>query len=979
MQDNPFRTSFAEEIFHRRYAQGPNDSWAALSERVVEDVCGTRWGTEPFPLLSREERNQLVQYIQQMKFIPGGRYLYYAGRPAHFYNNCFGGETKFLSKEGFQKLRDCVNKPVEILSPVDGKWKKARVESFGKQQLQEITFIKVFRGGSEVEFKVRATRTHHWPLIDGSDTYDLRVGDVVPANHYGPNSDLEDVQGFIVINIVPDREEEVFCVVEPEYNRFVLENNIDTFNCFALKAESDTREEWGNLCKRASDCLMSGGGIGVDYSIIREKGRILSRTGGVASGPIPLMNSINEIGRNVMQGGCLDADTLVTLSDGTHKKISQIRAGDIVATRFGPKRVSGFFDQGKKQTVRFDTAYGEVTCTEDHKWLGALSGRSKGWFKAHSFRPGHKLFLCSRSENGPREIPVVIESISLGGERHVFDLEIEDVHEFVANGFVSHNSRRSAIMATLNWQHPDSKEFVHLKDWPQEIIDLKTKDWNFPAPLDMTNISIGWDDDLLDLTMQGEVPDIWYESVKQMLMTGEPGHLYNFSPKADSTTRNAPVSRDTWVMTDKGYRRVADIWGVPQTIWTGQNWAKDVVFKMTKPRVNTVKVCMTGDRFIKADPTHEFFVERYKGAGKHRRLDRIERVPAEDLQVGDILHVSLPREDEVKPLNECAYTSIKVTAIEEGDEEPVFCCDVKLPEHSFCAEDVIISNCGEIDSEDDSDVCNLGSVNISRIESLDEFKDVCRLGAKFLICGALRGELPYPKVYEVRKRNMRIGLGLMGIHEFLLRHNQPYGVTPELGEYLSAYMEYSEKGANEHCDRFYCPRPLAYRAIAPNGTTGILASTTGGIEPLMAVAYKRRFLKDGTKWKSTYVVDATAQYLVDCIGVDPEAIETAFCLAEDPERRIKFQAQVQQYVDHCISSTINLPAWGTQHNNEDKVDDFANMLLEYTPHLRGITCYPDGSRGGQPIVPTPYKEAIEKQGFIFDEMEEKCAGGVCGL
>ena len=74
-------------------------------------------------------------------------------------------------------------------------------------------------------------------------------------------------------------------------------------NCYLLKAENDTREEWGKIYKEASDCLMTGGGIGIDYSILRQRGALLQRTGGFASGPIPLMLGVNEIGRQVMQGG----------------------------------------------------------------------------------------------------------------------------------------------------------------------------------------------------------------------------------------------------------------------------------------------------------------------------------------------------------------------------------------------------------------------------------------------------------------------------------------------------------------------------------------------------------------------------------------------------------------------------------------------------------------------------------------------------
>jgi ribonucleoside-diphosphate reductase alpha chain len=174
-------------------------------------------------------------------------------------------------------------------------------------------------------------------------------------------------------------------------------------------------------------------------------------------------------------------------------------------------------------------------------------------------------------------------------------------------------------------------------------------------------------------------------------------------------------------------------------------------------------------------------------------------------------------------------------------------------------------------------------------------------------------------------------------------------------------------------------RPVKYRAIAPTGTIGIIASTTTGIEPMFAVAYKRRYLSPDVRWKYEYVIDATADYLIRKFDIDPESIETAYSLADDPERRIKFQYEVQKYVDHAISSTINLPAWGSRGNNDDTVEDFAAMLLKYVHGLRGITVYPDGVRGGQPLTEVPYTWALSRRGHIFDETEEKCAGGICGL
>jgi ribonucleoside-diphosphate reductase alpha chain len=175
------------------------------------------------------------------------------------------------------------------------------------------------------------------------------------------------------------------------------------------------------------------------------------------------------------------------------------------------------------------------------------------------------------------------------------------------------------------------------------------------------------------------------------------------------------------------------------------------------------------------------------------------------------------------------------------------------------------------------------------------------------------------------------------------------------------------------------------RAIAPTGTIGILAGTSTGIEPLFAVAYKRRYLK-GTKWHFQYVIDSAAQELIDLYGTNPNTIETALDLGNDYERRMKFQADIQDYIDQSISSTINLPAWGNKVNNAETVKTFATTLAKYAHRLRGFTCYPDGARGGQPLTAIPYAEAKAELGTEFEEnvqVHDICnitgKGGSCGV
>ena len=457
-------------------------------------------------------------------------------------------------------------------------------------------------------------------------------------------------------------------------------------NCYLLKAEEDSREEWADLWKRAGSCLMTGGGIGIDVSAFRPKGRTLSKTGGVSSGPIPFLLATNEIGRNVMQGG----------------------------------------------------------------------------------------------------------------------------------------SRRSAMYGSMNWQHEDAQDFLKIKNWTPEQKAAKEADFNAPAPLDMMNVSLNYD----DAWLKDKNNPVFLENVKQAMMTGEPGFSFNFGDKQNETLRNA-------------------------------------------------------------------------------------------------------------------------------------CCEVV--------------------SEDDSDVCNLSSVNMSRIESIEEFKDVVHLVTKFLVCGLERAELPYQKVYDVREKNSRLGLGLMGMHEWLLKRGHKYEVTDELKKWLKVYRNESDHTSRDFCNELYRVVPKGVRAIAPTGTISILAGTTSGIEPVYSVAFKRRYLTDGTRWKHEFVVDGTAQILIE-MGIKPNKIESAVDLAQDPERRIKFQHDVQVYVDQAISSTINLPAWDTEHNNADLIARYVGWIQRYASGLRGLTVYPDGARGGQPITSVPYEEAINKRGMIFeDNSEEQCLSGVCGI
>lgn len=256
-----------------------------------------------------------------------------------------------------------------------------------------------------------------------------------------------------------------------------------------------------------------------------------------------------------------------------------------------------------------------------------------------------------------------------------------------------------------------------------------------------------------------------------------------------------------------------------------------------------------------------------------------------------------------------------------------------------------------------------------------DLAETTKLSTLFLLCGGIYSDVPTQRIREVGVKNNRIGLGLGGIHEWLMARGCDYEVTPELHKLLSVYEQESDSAAFIGAKQLGVSVPKGVRAIAPTGTIGIIAETTTGIEPLFCKAYKRRYLKE-QKWVYQYVVDGSVKRLLDQ-GVKIENIKDSGDLTF--KQRVKFQADVQNYVDMSISSTCNVPSWGSATNNESSLEKNSATLLKYAKRLRGFTVYPDGCRGGQPLTRVDLEEALQDEGKVFEEQERDCVNGVCGL
>lgn len=871
-----FRTKFAEDIFNHKYRHEGCESWELLADVLVEDVCRDK--------MSKSKKEQLKKIIKEMKFIPAGRYLYYAGRQFKAFNNCY-----------------------------------------------------------------------------------------------------------------------------------------------LLRCEEDSREDWANLSWKAESCLMTGGGIGSDYSMYRAKNSVINRTGGLASGPLSKMRMINEIGREVMQGGSRRSAIYASLNWKHQDILEFIHSKDwysmkIAGTDFtiGDMKEKDFNYPAPLDMTNISVNYDTEWLENYHKTGNpgnifydnvkqALKTSEPGF--SFNFYEKEKETLRNACVSGDTEV------LTKDGYKYIDSLVGQEVE--IWNGFewskvvpkITGNNQH-VIKVTLS----DNRQLISTDyhKWylaegytgkSREVTtnSLKIGDkiikYKFPILIEGEQVSPkhAYTQGFISAEGMDDYKFFWLYEPKYMCKDRldirlEGPEFKNVNGVGRQTIYYTDIYNDKnyvpfeWDLTSK-LEWLSGLFdgdgtelleGGMQLCSTNISFLSDLQKLLSTLGVNS--------KIVNGNEEGNRMLPDGKGGLKEYFCNTTYRICVGAVQIQELVELGLVcnRLKFQKAPQRDASQFVKVVKIEDGGYlENVYCFNEPL-RHYGVFNGILTGQCTEVTSEDDSDVCNLGSINMANIESKEEFKEIVELGTEFLMCGTLVADLPYEKVERVRDKNRRLGLGLMGIHEWLLKKNYKYEVTPELHEWLAIYKNNSSYTSRIFADKLGISRPVANRAIAPTGTIGILAGTSTGIEPLFAVAYKRRYLKNRSNWMYQYVIDGTAKIMIDQLGIDPDKIESAVDLASDPERRIKFQADIQDYVDMSISSTINLPSWGSDLNNEGTVVPFANLLAKYSHRLRGFTCYADGSRGGQPITPVSYNEAKKSEGQEFtEEFNDICSisgkGGHCGV
>lgn len=387
-------------------------------------------------------------------------------------------------------------------------------------------------------------------------------------------------------------------------------------------------------------------------------------------------------------------------------------------------------------------------------------------------------------------------------------------------------------------------------------------------------------------------------------------------------------------------------------------------------------------------------------------------IPIKHGDKGNILeeHVS----DFGTKWNEKFYGMFKVKSITHVGLEEVYDITTAVT-HSFIANGISIHNCGTNPCGEATlesfGVCDLGSLVLPNFitgtvnTNWQKLEETIKLAVRFLDNVIDVNKYVLREIDIKAHNSRRIGLGVMGLAEYLFAKGIRYGSEKALVEierlmrfirdavYESLIELSMEKGSFPKFDpvaygkasfirklpaslrmsiKEYGVRCVTGMAIAPTGTISLVAEVTSGIEPLPYKAYIRHDRVSDRIYVHPVYRDAllknrkTPDWFVDTEDLKPVD-------------HFEIQSVVQKYVDGAVSKTINLPK-GTTPRELNK------LTLEYIRDLKGVTVYVDGSREDQIYERLSAEDAknylndvnIDIEDYMTSE-DMRCAGGKCEI
>ena len=274
--------------------------------------------------------------------------------------------------------------------------------------------------------------------------------------------------------------------------------------------------------------------------------------------------------------------------------------------------------------------------------------------------------------------------------------------------------------------------------------------------------------------------------------------------------------------------------------------------------------------------------------------------------------------------------------------------------------------------------CNLGSINLSNFYDKEnnsifweKLAETVADSVLFLDNVIEVGKYPLQKIHDIAQENRNIGLGVMGFADLLYKlqisYSSDHGVTT--GKKIMAFIEEhaikaseqlgKKRGSFPNIDKSVyktAMRNSNVTTVAPTGTIGMLAETSGGIEPNFALVYVKQVMDDSKLLYVNPILEETlreeglySEELMEKISETgrlsdieeiPQRIKDIFVTSQEitPYYHVAMQSAFQEFVDSSISKTVNF-------DNSASKDDIKDAYLQaYESACKGITVYRDGCR-----------------------------------
>ncbi len=740
--------------------------------------------------------------------------------------------------------------------------------------------------------------------------------------------------------------------------------------CFVLPVPDDLAGIYETI-KRQALIHKAAGGTGFDFSRLRPKGDVVKSTMGVSSGPVSFMSVFDHSTKHVSQGGqrrganmgilrCLSGDTVLQSADGP-RKIAELvgerpylfscepRTGRVILQR--AERV--FVSERNRKLVRVLFEDGShLECTPDHRFM--LPGGS--YKQATSLREGEEIAALDQAVLGWTNFQLHLRTLREGGSR-----------------------KRRVTVSNVGAMRPEIREALRASRKAATIIS---------GQIDERDAS---------------------EAVEPFFILNQDGHIAPFDP--DSLDRRSGSTTKRVVRVEQLEKVAREVYDVSMPAL--HNFCADGVFvhNCDHPDIEEFVACKNDqskiNNFNISVAVTDAFMEAVERDGDFglvnpRNGETAKTVRARDLFRKIVEGAHLNGEPGV----------LFIDRINADNPTPQFPIESTNP----CSEALLPPY----------DSCNLGSINLERFVLASEevergrlaamfsnrrdgekgavprgsnpcvdwpaLKEAVRIAVRFLDNVIEMNRYPLPEIDEMSRGNRRIGLGVMGFADALVKLGVPYDSERAL-DLARSIMEFVDREAWEasrelagergvfanyegsaHEKRGDRVRNATVTAIAPTGTISMIAGCSGGIEPLFAVAFMRRqaglempdvnpeFVKVAKEWGfySDELMEKVAREgSVRHIEEVSEDARRVFVTAHDvsPEWHVEMQAAFQRHTSMGISKTVNLPREATVEDVE------AIYRLAYRKGCKGVAVYRDGSRqeqvlstgktGRQDVAPSP--------------------------